>query len=453
MSGDENKTEVDKHSVDQKSSDVSKESDSIEKAEASQLNEIPAPVPPISSQPKRAGYKSKGKTSGSGAKYDKSNNRGISTGDLLEYRMKRLVFKMGYFPKVGVVIRTSQEDNADPITDLDVFGVYIHRDFSNKSIWVDCKSGQSRPHERISWIKGIQTTVNADDIIFVKSGVRITTKEYARKSGIQILDVNLIEKLEKDYDIKPEDWRGSWDYKNLHTVDTNFGKLKIPTNDVYKKISNFIKSDYWIMDDYSRIKKSITALRELSALVTLSLEEDQLKAIKWAIYELVGLFTMATLNILKEVYYFSDSEKKEIISERLISSDIPLSKRLELVDASFKIAYALLKQQFPDFVLPTSKQNVNLKAPSYFDAFYDVILRISNSPHSYYDVLRYLDFVLMEYDMKSKKVNEKEISSLFSHSKENNLAAKTLLHFLCQITGLPQELFVLLSTQLTHVNK
>lgn len=123
-------------------------------------------------------------------------------------------------------MKTSADDSADEITDLDAYGIYIHKDFSAKRIWADCKSGKAKPLERISWIKGIRNSVKIDDVIFAKGGVRVNTKQFARKSGILVLDNETIYKLEKDFGIAEDDWRGSWDYKVQYNNIDELKKLQ-----------------------------------------------------------------------------------------------------------------------------------------------------------------------------------------------------------------------------------
>ncbi|KWX81008.1 hypothetical protein AMQ83_35160, partial [Paenibacillus riograndensis] len=139
-----------------------------------------------------------------------SKNKIVDKGNTLEYRMKRLLFSMGYYSKIGIELLTNNEESGDKITDLDVYGLYVHRDFTSKSTWVDCKSGNVEIHKRISWIKGIMGEFQINDTIFVAGGARTSVKQYARKSGIQILDLKIIEKLESDFNVKKEEWKGSW---------------------------------------------------------------------------------------------------------------------------------------------------------------------------------------------------------------------------------------------------
>lgn len=123
----------------------------------------------------------------------------INKGDLLEYQIKRLLFNMGYFCKIGVIVRTSDSTDAEDVTDLDVFGIAIQKDFTYKSIWADCKAGKAKPLERISWINGIKNFIGIDDAIFVKKNVRINTKIFAQKSNIQILYTKELNKLSNTF--------------------------------------------------------------------------------------------------------------------------------------------------------------------------------------------------------------------------------------------------------------
>lgn len=368
----------------------------------------------------------------------------VSAGTSLEYRLKRLIYYMGYFPKVGIIMKTSQDETAVTITDLDVLGIYMHKDFTSKSIWVDCKSGRAKVHERISWIKGIMNTVQINDAIFVKGGVRTEVKQYARKYGIQILDLKIIEKLENTYNVAKEDWSGSWNPHTQHNQINSLSKMAVPTNEIYRKIANFISSDYWILDNYSRIKKIVTAIRELSSVLNMPIAEEQIKTTKWAINELVSLFLLTTFNICKELYYFSDSEKSETIYEALSAGDITIKKRKEIFDAAFRVAYSMVKSQIPEFTPPAKMPPINLNPPRYTEAFSDLVLRITSNPLDYYDLLRFIDYVLMEFDLQSQRIDHEKLKKMFTNYDDLIKGAKTYLHFICQVTGVPRSYFQLI---------
>lgn len=368
------------------------------------------------------------------------NSKEISKGDILEFRIQRLLFYMGYFTKRGVIMKTSADDWADEITDLDAYGIYIHKDFSAKRIWADCKSGKAKPLERISWIKGIRSSVKIDDVIFVKGGVRVNTKQFARKSGILVLDNEIIYKLEKDFGIEEDDWRGSWDYKAQNKNINKLKKIVGYNGEELKYIAQFIESNYWIFDYYARIKKCITGLRQLFDVYEVAKEEQQY-ILKWAIYELITLLILATLNICRDVYYLSENDRKIMINDGMISGEISAKKRAELVDATYKMAIGLVKEQIPDFKPSKLNLNVGINAPEYCEKFIDLVNRITNEPLKYFDILRIIDFLLMEYELKGSDINENELQKLFNNYNEIRGGIKTLLHFICDVCKIPISFF------------
>lgn len=370
-----------------------------------------------------------------------NNLKNISKGDLLEYRLKRLIFAMGYFPKRGILIKTSQEGLSDNITDLDVYGIYIHKNFTLKTIWADCKAGGAKPLERISWILGIKNIVKIDDVIFVKKGIRYKTRQFARKLGVQILDLEIIDRLEADFNIDSDDWRGSWNPSTQQNQLIIFERINVPNNDNFKKIANFMYSDYWILDNYTKVKKTITALKQLSGFQQIPLRFEEIKAVNWAIFELINLFVLAILDISKEIYYFSDKDKYETIRDGLISGEISVEKRKQIVDAAYKVAYSIVKRQNPTFNGNIGIQKIGLEPPEYFEALDDLILRITNSPLNYFDILRFLDFVFMEFDLQSRKIEESTLKIMFPNYDNLVISSKTIIHFICSVTGIQRDLF------------
>ena len=365
----------------------------------------------------------------------------VNKGNLLEYRIKRLLFRMGYYCKTNIDIKATADLNPDTISDLDVYGIYIHKDFSQKNIWADCKSGKAKPLERIAWINGVKNITGIDDVIFVKKGIRLSTKQYALNKGVRIFDYETIDELEHNYGIEQNDWRGSWNPQIANYIIA-LQKIGVPNVDSYKKIGNFIVSDFWELDNYTRCKKSITALKQLNIAFQASLELDQLQAIQWGIYEITCLFTYSLLTMANDVYYISESDKENLLRNGFVAGEIPLRKRKEMVEAIYKIVNTEIKYRVPEFAIELeAPPGLGMAPPNYFNAIFDVINRITKSPLKYYDLLRYMDFTLMEYDMKKEKWNQAELAEIFNNSTNLYYSAKTILHFICDIIGVNKELF------------
>lgn len=371
----------------------------------------------------------------------KITGKSISKGDRLEYRIKRLLFYMGYYPKVGVLLKTDQSNLADTITDLDVMGIYVHKDFKFNTVWADCKSGRAKPLERISWINGVKSTVDIDEVIFVKNGIRSSTRNFARNNDIRILEIKMIDKLEKDFNIEPNDWRGSWNPGNQIKQLDILKKIGIPDVESYKRIGHYITCDYWTYDKYPRAKKSITALKQLAQIEGFPLKEEQKIAVRWAIFELVSLFTLSLFQICRELYFYNEKDKQQAIADGLLSGEISINKRNKIVDATYRTAYNIIKQHIPDFEGKIEIPKIGMNLPSYTNAFFDLINRITNDPLDYYDVLRLLDFIFMEYDLNNKDINSDELRNMFSNYDNMAISAKTILHFICKYTGIRKDIF------------
>lgn len=365
----------------------------------------------------------------------------IPKGAQLEYRIQRLFFAMGYYSKIGIVVKTGQDSNADVITDLDVYGTYVHKNFTARRIWADCKSGRAKPLERISWLKGVRATIKIDDVIFVKSGVRLATKQFAHKSGIMVLDEKIISKLEGDYEIDSNDWSGPWNPLLQQNMVKKLREIDKGRNGICARTGNYISSGYWCLDEYARVKKCITAIRQLSEFEQLCQSEQDRKTVKWAVLQLIPMFTLATLNICRDLYFLSDMEKKEIVWNSLISSEIPTNKRAEIVNATYRIAAGIFQQQYPSAQIPQLDTSIGFTPPSYFEKYYDLILRMTGSPNQFFDVLRFLDYSLQEYALNDNPIDVSVMKKRIPNFETTRIGFKTILYFILDTCDVPAHFF------------
>lgn len=368
-------------------------------------------------------------------------NKGNEVGNILEFRAKRLLFHMGYYPKSNIIVKTSLDEESEIITDLDAYGIYIHKDFRTKKVWVDCKAGMARPHERISWIKGVRQFIDVDDILFIKSNIRSPIKNFARKNDIQILEMHQLEKLEQDYKINTMNWMGSWNPAIMSGKLKEFTSISIPTNAQYKKIGNFISTEYWTYDSYTKLKKSMAALREISLLPYETMKANELMAYKWAVYEVTMLFTLSVLNICEHLYYLDDRERTNALYEEIVNGGISAKRRSELVNASFKAAFEITKARYPDFEAPNINDLTKNSPPSYFQPLNDLISRVVHNPLDYYDILRPFDFILMENELLDREIDVSQLNRMFDNVERNFRGIKTIIVFVSQILGIPSHLY------------
>lgn len=372
--------------------------------------------------------------------------KNMNKGELLEYQIKRLFFFMGYFPKTNIIIQTSSDEPYDTVTDLDVYGIYIHSDFSKKTIWSDCKSGAAQEINRVAWLTGIKEMIEVDDILFVKKGTKLSTKLFANAKNVQIVDLSTIEDMEKRYGIKSNDWRGSWNPQIQNENINTFKNISTPDNLIYKRIYKFINTHYWAVEDnFTKCKKTITALRDLASLVELPLAIKERKAIRWAIYQLSSMLMLPMLQICRQVQYFPNEDKNDIIILGLIYGSNSKSKIDDILKVTNNIARKTLYKYCGDENKLIDLPEIKLSQPEYTEAFINMIFRIIEQPLSYFDILRFLDFTLSQYDLENQQYNIKELTEIFNNADDLLKSTKTFLHFICHITNIPKEVFILLN--------
>lgn len=377
---------------------------------------------------------------------EKSKIQNISKGELLEYQIKRLFFFMGYFSKNNIIIQTSSDEPYDIVTDLDVYGIYIHSDFSKKTIWSDCKSGAAQEINRVAWLTGIKDMIEVDDVLFVKKGTKLSTKFFANAKNIQIVDLSIIEDMEKRYGIKSDDWRSSWNPQIQNENINTFKNISTPDNSIYKRIFKFVNTHYWaIEDNFTKCKKTITALRDLASLVELPLVQAEKKSIKWAVYQLSSMLMLPMLQICRQVQYFPNADKIDIITLGLIYGSNSKSKIDDILKVTNNIARKTMYRYCSDENKLIDLPEIKLNQPDYTEAFISMIFRIVEQPLCYFDILRFLDFGFYQYDLETNQYNIKELSEIFKNVDGLLKSTKTFLHFICHITNMPKEVFVLLN--------
>lgn len=350
----------------------------------------------------------------------------VKKGELLEYQIKRLFFFMGYFPKTNIIIQTSSDEPYDIVTDLDVYGIYIHSDFSKKTIWSDCKSGAAQEINRVAWLTGIKEMIEVDDILFVKKGTKLSTKFFANEKNVQIVDLSIIEDMERRYGIKSNDWRGSWNPQIQNENINTFKNISTPDNLIYKRIYKFINTHYWaIEDNFTKCKKTITALRDLASLAELPLALNEKRAIRWAVYQLSNMLMLPMLQICRQVQYFPDKDKVDIIILGLIYGSNSKSKIDDILKVTNNIARKTLYKYCGGENKLIDLPEIKLSQPEYTEAFVNMVFRIIEQPLSYFDILRFLDFAFSQYDLENQQYDIKELNEIFNNTDELLKSTKT----------------------------
>ena len=154
---------------------------------------------------------------------------------------------------------------------------------------------------------------------------------------------------------------------------------------------------------------------------------------------------LSMLQICRQVQFFPDKDKIDAIILGLIYGSNSKSK----IDDILKVTNNIAKKTLHQYCVNENKlidlPEIKLNQPEYTESFINIILRIIEQPLYYFDILRFLDFVLSQYDLDNEKYNKEEINGIFDNAEELLKGTKTFLHFICHITNIPEEIFILLN--------
>lgn len=365
----------------------------------------------------------------------------VNKGNQLEFRAKRLMFFMGYYTVNDILIKTSNDQFSEDITDLDVFGIQYTNDFRDSKIWLDCKSGKIKTMERLTWINGIKNYLNIDEVLFVANSKK-SALDYASRLNIQIFDQQVFEEIEKRFNIKNDNWYGSWNPEIMLNINQQFKEIEISGVNI-RKISDFISADYWIYDTFTGLKKTITSLRYLAKIPIEVLSTAEKQAFKWAVYQLTILLTNSILKVNREVFYLEKKKREEYINQKLIASDIPINRRNEIFESAAYLISEKINQSIPNST--TALFDVKVSPPQYAEALNNVVERLVGFPKYAEDILRTMDLLFMEFDLLDKPADKELINSLVPKHLDNVIGIKIILHFIIGNTGIDKSLFKLLS--------
>jgi hypothetical protein len=138
----------------------------------------------------------------------------VVAGDAMEYRIARLFAWQGYFVRRGREIFTAA--GLDRATDLDVLALRFRELFSKESIIVESKTGGEGPLDRVFWLSGVKTFVEADRAFLFRKPTKWNIKDFAKRAGVEIIDQAWLEQLESVHLRDARIWPGVCDPEFIH---------------------------------------------------------------------------------------------------------------------------------------------------------------------------------------------------------------------------------------------
>lgn len=117
-------------------------------------------------------------------------------GGQAEEALREYFAQTGSFVLRGVPVRSGTED----VTDVDLWVYARPSAYSRHVAIVDIKNKRrGKPFERAIWVKGLQTTLKADEAILATQGAKPSVYEFAAKANVRVISGTVFEAVVKRY--------------------------------------------------------------------------------------------------------------------------------------------------------------------------------------------------------------------------------------------------------------
>jgi len=335
----------------------------------------------------------------------------MDDGDTLEYRVARYFFHKGFITRQSLPLKTYFYPEIFDITDIDVYTIKFDNDFSDKVIIADCKSGtspkskESKPLNRLFWLRGLMTFLNVNQGYFIKPRISEKIKKFSSNLNIVPLDYEWLNETELRLNLS-NDNRGSYAIQNADQLHTFYQKIRAHPDHI-EFFYWFLRLKFWTIPSNIQIKE---IMRGHSILVKKCSFKNDYEI--WLLGESAILLAIALLKFCSELYPLSEKERERRIELKMIEGIGSIEQQNKILDlmrifAQEKVFETCKKR------IQISEKELTITSPPYTPQLMELISRILEQPEISIQTPRFLDFFIYEYIINEKEVNAAELHQLF----------------------------------------
>jgi hypothetical protein len=358
----------------------------------------------------------------------------MDEGTQLEYRIDRLFFHNNYFSRRSIPLKNYFYPDDIDITDIDVLGIRYSVDFSMNRIIADCKSNISlksrdaKPANRILWLSGLKNFLNCDLAYFCKPEIKKVMKDFALKNEIVPIDYKKLEELEDKFNIK-DVWEGSYDTSNYSKLVSHYNNIKISKD--LSQVYWFLRMEFWVSPSNLQIKRCVNY-----ASSSFKDKEITMPYEKYLLGESYILSSLALLNICKDTYPYTQSEREMWITNKMIEGIGTIEQQEKFLKLMRSYTQAKVEELTQQKVSIT-REEFKMIPPDYTKDLIELVNRFIDKAEYSIEVPRFLDFFIYEYILNSKEIDNDRLSSLFK--TDVDIVAKLSKNLIKFVDPLAQE--------------
>ncbi|ERK28419.1 hypothetical protein [Clostridium intestinale] len=338
-------------------------------------------------------------------------------GPKAEYVITGLFQNQGYLTRRSIPLYYGNK-NQDA-TDVDVLGILFTQPFQMHRVICDCKNKQkSKPYERIFWVKGLASFIEADDTYVSLPQASWDTIKFAQDGGVRVLTADVINEYFSNNS-------NSYGVADSNFYMEFFGKFNTESkkNKPLNKSISTLKRLYLNEDPYVSINICMEVLNDASKQLKISKESnllDENTFWKYICCEAMVLISINILNICADTLCLPLKARREHILSKLTYGDIEPNRMNTILTYAKNVANQIIKESVPKNLIP--KVDLvdfgDILPPNYSNNIIGIVERAIKNPQWYVSLPQVLDFILFEFAMKNKEFSLEKFK-LFFNSGEN----------------------------------
>lgn len=316
----------------------------------------------------------------------------MTDGYELEYRTTRLLYRLGYFSRRGVQLKSHFYPETTDITDIDSFGIKWNRDLSSSRAIAMCTTEKEKKRRgtsnRILILRGLMDLMNAPYAYLVMERFSPRLRSFSALNGIVPISNERLYELEKNMGLDKH--FSSNDPNLLKKLRGFWDDLKDDGQSEMKRFYWFLISDFWFQDPNLCIKKLIYHVETLNR--RLQLEKD---FEKWMLVESIILMSVALLNFAFDVSCQPISARENYIETKMIEGISTIEDQERIRRAVYSVVSAKVKE-ITGKDIAISNDDIKIPPPDYTSRLAELVSRFIKHSHLAAEVPRFMDLYLYE---------------------------------------------------------
>jgi len=332
-------------------------------------------------------------------------NKGID----LERLAHKYLWYSGYYPKVRIkfsfteIIDEKSKTRYGEVTDLDCLGYSFDSFLNCQKFLIDCKHRGEGIFNQILRNKGLQSILAIQNVLLLRSSVRLKHKQFANRYGIKIMK---IDDLTSHVYGRPD--LGAFRkevYEKKETLEKNL-KKEFKNDILFPMQNTFLTSD-----PFDRVKRLISiSFKLVGSMKDKELHSDIISPKTWILYELLENIALSSIEIAGSCIDSTPSQTKRDLQYKIVG------------DFEFKksILHKIGKTDLGNEMMFESHKGIPLATfcPTYTDKLYEVIKYFVDRPYYATRYLRCLNFVINEYVINNEPIDRGYVQKLFKIKEE-----------------------------------